>query len=326
MLVIQDPFKQTDLPVGGVATIGNFDGLHVGHQEIIRGVVSKAKEIDAPSVVITFQPHPLAVVAPDRLPSQILTLAQKEELIADLGADALIVIPFTQEFSRWRADTFARSFLHEKLRIREVRIGEDFCFGAGREGGLEFLQKRGAELGFKAEGVKDIVRHGIRVSSSIVRRAVSRGRMRVTNLALGRTYFIDGAVATGRRLGRRIGVPTVNLEPENELFPDNGVYVTTCRLESFARNFECVTNIGVRPTLYENYATTIESHLLDFDANVYGDGIRLYFHKLLRREKQFRSAIELTSQIQKDIQDTREYFLKNPVESKAAPGAPGGRP
>ena len=132
-------------------------------------------------------------------------------------------------------------------------------------------------------------------------------------LALGRTYFIDGRVATGRRLGRKIGFPTVNVDPANELHPGGGVYVTTSRFESFSRSFQSVTNIGVRPTLYENYAITIESHILDFDANVYGDTVRLYFHELLRREKQFRSALELTNQIRQDIDRSRRYFTRHPI-------------
>ncbi len=133
----------------------------------------------------------------------------------------------------------------------------------------------------------------------------------MVSLALGLTYLIDGRVATGRRLGRKIGFPTVNMDPSNELFPGGGVYVTTSRFESFSPCFESVTNIGVRPTLYENYATTIESHILDFDSNVYGDTVRLYFHQLLRREQQFRSALELTNQIRQDIARSRTYFLKH---------------
>jgi riboflavin kinase/FMN adenylyltransferase len=152
----------------------------------------------------------------------------------------------------------------------------------------------------------------MRVSSSIVRDAIAKGALRAVTLALGRTYFVDGRVATGRRLGRKMGFPTVNVDPANELFPDGGVFVTTCRFESFSRAFEGVTNIGVRPTLYENYATTIESHILDFDSNVYGDTVRLYFHKLLRREQQFRSALELTNQIRTDIQRSRLWFLRHP--------------
>jgi riboflavin kinase/FMN adenylyltransferase len=312
MLLIQDPLRQTDLPRGCVATIGNFDGMHVGHQKIVRGVVERARELGRPSAVITFQPHPLSIVAPDRVPKQILTLAQKEELLRDMGVDAMLVVPFSHEFSRWTADRFIEEFLVSALQVNEVRIGKDFCFGAGREGNLARLTAAGERHKFAVMGVEDVKIRGIRVSSSIVRDAIAKGALRIVTEALGRTYFIDGRVATGRRLGRKMGFPTVNVDSANELFPAGGVFVTTCRFESFSRSFEGVTNIGVRPTLYENYATTIESHILDFDSNVYGDTVRLYFHMLLRREHQFRSALELTNQIRQDIQRSRNFFLRHP--------------
>lgn len=315
MLVLHDPTKETDLPKGCVATIGNFDGIHIGHQEIIRRVVERARAVAAPAVLITFQPHPLSIVAPDRVPRQILTLAQKEEIVAELGIDALLVVPFTHEFSRWTYQRFVEEFLVRALHVKEVNIGRDFCFGAGREGNLERLQELARVHGFRAEGVGEVKMRGVRVSSSLVRSAILKGAMNATRNALGRTYSVDGRVATGRRLGRKIGFPTVNLDPANDLFPGNGVYVTTCRFESFSRSFESVTNIGVRPTLYENYATTIESHIFDFDSNVYGDTVRVYFHKLLRREKQFQSALELTNQIRDDIRESRAYFLRHAVDS-----------
>jgi riboflavin kinase/FMN adenylyltransferase len=313
MLVLHDPLRQTDLPSGCVATIGNFDGMHVGHQAIINGVTSRAKELGVASAVVTFHPQPLSVVAPDRVPKQILTIAQKEELLRGMGVDALLVVPFSHEFSRWTADRFIDEFLVQALRVSEIHIGRDFCFGAGREGNLAKLQSLAPRYGFGVRGVDDVKIRGIRVSSSLVRNAIAKGSMRTVALALGRTYSIDGRVATGRRLGRKIGFPTVNLEPLNELFPGEGVYVTTSRFASFARSFESVTNIGVRPTLYENYARTIESHILDFDSNVYGDSVRLYFHALLRREQQFRSALELTNQIRADIQRSRQFFLRHPI-------------
>ena len=229
----------------------------------------------------------------------------------------MLVVPFSHEFSRWTADKFISEFLVGALKVSEVRIGRDFCFGAGREGTLEKLTAAGERYGFAVEGVGDVRIRGIRVSSSLVRDAIMKGAMQVVCLALGRTYFIDGRVATGRRLGRKIGFPTVNLDPANDLFPGSGVYVTTSRFESFSRSFESVTNIGVRPTLYENFATTIESHIFDFDSNVYGDTVRLYFHRLLRREQQFRSALELSNQIRTDVERSRLWFVRHPLRSMA---------
>jgi riboflavin kinase/FMN adenylyltransferase len=314
MLVFHDPLRDGDLPTGCVVTIGNFDGMHVGHQEIVRRVVSRAEALGAPSVVITFHPHPLSVVAPDRVPRQLLTIGQKEALLAETGLTALAIVPFTPEFSRWPAEKFVSEFLVDRLKVRELHLGKDFCFGAGRSGTLETLTAMGRKYGFTVDGVEDVRVRGIRVSSSIVRDAVSKGAMRASSLALGRPYFVDGRVAKGRRLGRKMGVPTVNLDPHNELFPGNGVYITSCRFETFARSFMSVTNIGVRPTLFENYAVTIESHVLDFDSNVYEDEIRVFFHRLIRREKRFQSAVELTNQIRSDIEATRLYFLRHPLD------------
>lgn len=312
MLVVNDPLRKTDLPSDCIMTIGNFDGMHIGHQAIIQRVIERARAVDRPSVVMTFQPHPLSVVAPDRVPKQILTLAQKEEILAGLGVDALVVIPFTHEFSRLTAHRFAHDYITTGLRAREVHIGRDFCFGAGREGDFELLREIGAGEGFTVHRADDVRVRGIRVSSSLIRTAVSKGAIRLTALALGRTYYLDGRVATGRRLGRKIGFPTVNVDATNDLFPGSGVYVTTSRFETFSGTFQGVTNIGVRPTLYENYAMTIESHILDFDSNVYGDMVRVYFHKLLRREQQFRSALELTNQIREDIERSRNHFRRHP--------------
>lgn len=311
MLVVQDPFRQTDLPRGCVATIGNFDGLHIGHQKIIHGVVERARELGLPSVVITFNPHPTAVLAPERAPSPILTLNQKRELIAAMGVDALLVVPFSHEFSLWPWRKFVDDLLVTGLAAKEVHIGRDFCFGAGREGTLDRLREAGEELGFRVVGIEDVRLRGVRVSSSIIRSGIRKGALRAVYEGLGRTYYVDGRVATGQRLGRRIGFPTVNLDSVNSLFPGSGVYVTTCYFESFSRSFESVTNIGVRPTLYENYAVTIESHILDFASDVYGDSVRLFFHALLRREKQFRSALELTNQIRDDIVRSRSWFLRH---------------
>lgn len=318
MLVLHDPLRQTDLPRGCIATIGNFDGMHVGHQEIVRGVIARARETGRPSAVVTFHPHPLTIVAPDRVPKQILTLPQKQEILREMGVDAILVVPFTHDFSRWTADRFIAEFLVAALQVHEVRIGRDFSFGAGREGNLAKLQAAGQQYGFAVHGVDEVRVRGIRVSSSLVRDAICKGTMRAAQLFLGRTYFIDGRVATGRRLGRKIGFPTVNVDPANDLYPGGGVYVTTSRFESFSRCFQGVTNIGVRPTLYENYATTIESHILDFDSNVYGDTVRLYFHRLLRRERQFRSALELSNQIRSDIERSRLWFVRHPIRSNKA--------
>ena len=315
MQVFHDPLRDSNLPSGGLVTIGNFDGMHAGHQAIVKQVVERAEELNAPSIVVTFNPHPLSVVAPDRAPAQILTIGQKKSILSETRLDALIIVPFTPEFSRWTAERFVKEVLVERLNVSQVYIGKDFCFGAGREGTLETLQEMGKVGGFSAHGVSDVTERGIRVSSSIVRDAIAKGAMRTARVALNRAYFVDGRVETGRRLGRKLGFPTVNLAPHNDLFPGVGVYATSCRFNSFARTFESVTNIGVRPTLHENCAITIESHVLDFDSNVYDDEARVFFHRLIRREKRFESPAALTDQIARDVATTRRYFLRHPLET-----------
>jgi riboflavin kinase/FMN adenylyltransferase len=220
----------------------------------------------------------------------------------------MAVIPFTPDFSCWTAARFVDEILVARLGVREIHVGSDFCFGAGREGTLEYLANRGSELGFVARRIDDIRSRGIRVSSSLVRAALTKGALRCANLALGRTYFVDGRVTTGMRLGRKLGFPTVNLAPHNDLIPGAGVYATSCRFASIPGTFESVTNVGVRPTLFESGEVTIESHILDFDANVYEDEVRVSFHRLLRRERRFGSPQELTAQIGRDIDDTRAFF------------------
>lgn len=312
MLVIQDPFRETDLPHDCVSTVGNFDGIHVGHQQIVERVVRLAREASVPPVVITFDPHPLAIISPDRVPARILTTAQKAEILEGMGVEALLVIPFTPELSRMPAADFAKELFVDALKIRHLLVGRDFHFGAGRKGDVALLQAMGKDQGFEVTPIDDVTVRGIRVSSSIVRDAIRKGALHVVRITLGRDHFIDGVVETGRRLGRKLGVPTVNLAPDNELFPESGVFVTSSTFDSFGRAFPSVTNIGVRPTLYENYGRTIESHVLDFHANVYGDRVRLTFHRLLRRERQFESALELSAQIQQDIQHAHQFFEGRP--------------
>jgi len=308
MQVIRDPMRSTDLPRGGVGTIGNFDGVHLGHRRILEGVVARARETGRPSFAITFEPHPMAVLRPDRAPRRIQTLRQKEEAIEALGIDALLVIPFTRDFSLIEPEEFVRTLLGERLRAAEMHVGAHFAFGRGKRGDLALLARLGAECGFTAQAVEEVFYEGEPVSSTRIRRALERGAVVEANAMLGRAYELDGIVSRGDRLGHRIGVPTINLEPENELAPADGVYVTEIEIRSFDRRFESVTNIGRRPTLYEAYTTTIETFVLDFSSDVYGDRVRLFFLERLREERKFPSVIELKEQIQRDIADSRSWF------------------
>ncbi|HEX9305326.1 MAG TPA: bifunctional riboflavin kinase/FAD synthetase [Thermoanaerobaculia bacterium] len=308
--VVRDPLRETDLPRGGIATIGNFDGVHLGHRRILEAVVARARETGRPSIAITFEPHPLSVLRPDRAPRRLQTLHQKEEAIEALGVANLLVIPFTRDFSLIEPEEFVRSVLQERLAVSELFLGSHFAFGRGKRGDLALLTRMGPECGFVASGVEEVFFEGEPVSSTRIRTAIARGEIERANAMLGREYELDGLVAKGDKVGRKIGYPTINLEPENELHPADGVYVTQIHIRSFGKRFDCVTNIGRRPTVYEDYATTIETYVLDFSANVYGERVRLFFFGRLREERKFPSVTDLSEQIGRDIQATRDYFAR----------------
>ncbi|MGH9316780.1 MAG: bifunctional riboflavin kinase/FAD synthetase [Thermoanaerobaculia bacterium] len=308
MHVVRDPLRASDLPRGSVATVGNFDGVHLGHRRILDAVVARAKEIGRLSLAVTFEPHPLAVLRPDHAPRRLQTLRQKEEAIEALGLDTLLVIPFTRDFSLTEPEDFVRGFLGDRLNVSELFLGQHFAFGRGKRGDLTLLKRMGPECGFLAAGVEEVFFEGQPVSSTRIRDAIARGDVSQANAMLGREYELDGIVSKGERVGQKIGYPTINLASENDLPPADGVYVTRIEIRSFGRRFDCVTNIGRRPTLYEDCATTIETYVLDFSADVYGEKVRLFFFDRLREERKFPSAMALTEQIGRDIEATRQYF------------------
>jgi len=305
---VPDALNGSDLPRGGVATIGNFDGLHRGQRAILERVTERARELGVPSLAVTFEPHPLSVLRPGEAPPLLVTPAQKERLFSEAGVDALLAVRFTPEFARTAADGFVRSFLHRKLAVKEVYVGSRFVFGRAREGTLALLQTLGAELGFRAEGVDEVLYQGLPISSTRVREAVGKGRAEEAWDMLGRPYAIEGVIQRGDRMGKRLGWPTINVRSENALLPADGVYACRVYLPSYPATFDCVTNIGTRPTLYENYSRVVEGHVLDFGGNVYGERVELSFYKRLREERIFPSVMELSQQIARDVEATREYY------------------
>jgi riboflavin kinase / FMN adenylyltransferase len=311
--VIKDPFRPVDLPRGGVVTVGNFDGVHLGHQAMLRDVAKRGGELSAPAVVVTFEPHPLKVLHPERAPRMLQTLRQREEAIEACGIDALVLVPFTRDFSLTPAEDFIRDLLVKRLAVREVHVGEHFMFGRERGGNMEVLRRIGDAAGFTVTSIADVTDSAAAISSTRIRNALLEGDVASANALLGRAYAMDGLIAKGDRMGRKIGFPTMNLKPDNELYPKDGVYFTSVRIESFERTFPCVTNIGRRPTVYEDFATTIESYILDFSSDVYGERVRLSFFQRVRDEKTFPSLLDLTAQIKKDVEATRLYFRKNPL-------------
>lgn len=316
MEIIRDPTPSTDLPTGGLVTVGNFDGVHRGHQRLVREAVERAEELDVPAVLLTFFPHPEKVLRPKSGIRLLTTRNQKAQLLERLGVETLIEIGFTREFAATPASEFARAFLHERLSPREVRIGANFRFGAGREGDLEFLTAMGASLGFEVVGMESVMDNGDAISSTRVRKQVADGDVAESWRLLGRPYFVDGDVFPGERMGRQIGFPTINVKLDNELPPAQGVYVTAVHIPSFGRLFPAVTNYGVRPTVYEDYPATLESHLLDFTADVYEEPVRVFFLERLRSEMVFPNSMALTAQIRRDVEAARGYLAGNGLPSE----------
>lgn len=311
MELLRDPSSSADLPRGGVVTIGNFDGVHQGHQMLIRGAVRRARELGVMAVVLTFYPHPERVLRPGSGFKLLATPEQRIQLMARLEVDALVELGFTRAFAATSAEGFVKEVLHRRLAPREVRLGANFRFGEGRRGDVSLLARMGMELGFTVIGMQPVIENGQPISSTRVRRAVLDGAVAEASRLLARAHFIDGRVFTGERMGRHLGFPTLNVAPENELLPAQGVYLTAVQIPSFGKVFPSVTNIGVRPTVYENYRETVETHVLDFSANVYSEAVRLFFLARLRDEMRFASSVELATQIRRDVEEARRFFASH---------------
>ena len=308
MQVIQDALHAPDLPHGTILTIGNYDGVHLGQQQVLERVVERARAQGLHSAVLTFDPHPLAVLRPEARPPQLSTPAQKEALLDKTGIDFVLVVEFTPEFSQTSARSFVRDFLHERLGASEIHVGGDFSFGHGREGDVTMLRQMGEELGFETFAVDEVSQGGERISSTRIRTAVGEGRVEDSRRLLGRPYSLTGIIVRGDRMGQRLGWPTINLAPDNDLVPADGVYATRTVFPSFPSVFDSVTNIGTRPTVYENYERVVETHVLDFRNDVYGERVEIGFYKRLREEQMFQSMMDLSAQIARDVEATREFF------------------
>ncbi|MEM6454833.1 MAG: bifunctional riboflavin kinase/FAD synthetase [Acidobacteriota bacterium] len=308
MLILDDALHHPELPRGVVATIGNYDGVHRGQRAILERVVERARERALRAVAITFDPHPKSVLRPETAPALLTPRPQRDALIAEIGLDALLVIRFDTTFAATSADDFARDFLHRRLDMRELHVGSDFRFGRGRTGDLAHLQALGETLGFTAEGGSLLREDGAVVSSTRIRSLLDDGHAAAARALLGRPYALYGTVVRGARMGQRLGWPTINLDPVSELIPASGVYVSRVRLPSYSSPFEAVTNIGTRPTVYESFDRVIESHLIDFDGDVYGQAVEVELLDHLRDEQMFSTVMELAAQIGRDVEAARTYF------------------
>jgi riboflavin kinase/FMN adenylyltransferase len=293
-----------------VLTIGAFDGVHRGHQHLIGGAIRRARELGCQSAVLTFDPHPDLVIHPERDRLYLTSLEERAALIADLGADLLIVMPFTHETMSLSAyDFMAR--VRGAVALRELWIGWDFALGRKREGNLARLREIGQQLGYSVHPVDAFVlADGTPISSTRIRGALAAGDLETATMLLGRPFAVQGIVAEGDRRGRTIGFPTANIAVDQQhALPADGVYI--CAAEVGGRHYGAVTNIGVRPT-FDGTRRNVEAYLLDFVDDIYGDTLRLTLRHRLRGEKKFDGIAALVAQITADVATARAWLRAHP--------------
>jgi riboflavin kinase/FMN adenylyltransferase len=290
-----------------VVSIGNFDGVHLGHQFILERLRLSAAARSSRSVAVTFDPHPLRILRPESCPRLITPLETRLELLRDAGVDAVLVLPFTTELSRMRAAEFVTVIVHDALRAVEVHEGTNFRFGYRAEGGMHELTELGRTLSFEVVIHAACQVRGFTVSSSKIRDLLARGQLSTARALLGHGFFVDSTPASGRGIGGTLTVPTINLAPYQDLLPANGVYVT--RLRIAGEWFDAVTNVGNRPTFGED-SFAVESHLLDFRPIPLDDQtpLRLLFYRRLREERKWPSPETLREQIMRDVARAKRYL------------------
>ncbi|RTZ99881.1 MAG: riboflavin biosynthesis protein RibF [Deltaproteobacteria bacterium] len=293
-----------------VITIGNFDGVHIGHQALFHEVIEHADAIGGTSMAITFEPHPNRVVNQNSHPPLITLYEQKKELIESTGIDVLICVPFTREFANITARSFVEDFLVKQIGMKAIVVGRDYTFGRNREGNIDYLKQYAQPLGYQvivAGWIQDAKTRTLRVSSTRIRKLVMTGKVREARQLLGRPYQIRGTVTTGRGRGAKLlDCPTANITLQDELAPDNGVYVVTVTWQK--KKYIGVANIGYSPT-FDDHLFTVEVHIIDFNKNIVGEKIQVDFIDRLRGEIKFSNLTALSDQIQKDIEIARNMKL-----------------
>jgi len=283
--------------------IGVFDGVHLGHQQIIRQTVADARQHDAVALVVTFDKHPSAVVAPRKSPPQIFSRSQKLRAIEALGADALLEIPFNKDFSEKSGEVFIRELARDLGKIFSICVGADFVFGHRRSGNVALLKQLGAENGFQVHGHAAVALDGETVSSTRIREAIRSGHLDAASQMLGRPYTICGHVVEGDKIGRQLGFPTANLDVANLALPPHGVYAASTKVDG--KSFHAALNIGVRPTVSAGMQLRVEAHLLDFSGELYDAELEMEISAKLRAEQKFLTPAELREQIARDVAAVR---------------------
>jgi riboflavin kinase / FMN adenylyltransferase len=288
-----------------IVALGNFDGVHRGHQQLIDGVRRQAREIAGTSVAMIFDPHPPRVLRAEKAPPLLMTLDQKLEAFERAGLDAVAIIRFTPELSQWEPELFVEAVIVDWMRASEVWVGDNFLFGRDRSGTFTLLRALGEDRGFRVEAIEPVRYKDFVVSSSRIRRLVAEGRVDEAGALLGHHYFVDGTVVRGDGRGRELGFPTANLETENDLLPVHGIYATMAIVSDVAHR--AVSSLGVRPTIGDDQYT-IETFILDGHHELYGCRLRLAFVKWLRPELKFDGLGSLREQIERDAADAARLF------------------
>ncbi|MDR2000802.1 MAG: bifunctional riboflavin kinase/FAD synthetase [Zoogloeaceae bacterium] len=290
-----------------VLAIGNFDGLHLGHCALLKRLTAKARQLGLPASVMTFEPHPRELFAPDQAPARLTSLREKLDLLADKGVDRAYVLHFSRKLAALTAEEFIEKALVRGLAVKHLIVGDDFRFGRGRIGDFGMLRKAGSEHDFGVEAMPTIDIAGERVSSSAVRETLAAGDLEHAARLLGRPYCISGRVVHGSKIGTRIGYPTANIQLKRKRVPLTGVFTVTVSGLGPQR-LRGAASLGVRPTLGARLQPVLEVHLLDFNRRIYGEHVTVHFLHKLRDEEKFASLDMLSAQIARDVAATRDYF------------------
>lgn len=295
---------------GAVVTIGTFDGVHLGHVEILKSVIEKAKKKGSESFAVTFDPHPRIIVSENYRLMLLTSLEEKKKIFEKIGIDNLLVINFTKEFSKLSAEEFLKNYICKNIKLNEVIIGYDHKFGKNRDGDEEEVKRIAKQIGFEVSTCNAVKVGGEEVSSTKIRKALLGGELDLANKYLGRYYTFNGKIIKGEQRGREIGFPTANIDPRNanKLIPKSGVYTIKCDYNN--TEYFGVMNIGERPTFSDEKKKLVEVHLFDFEDDIYEREIKVYLLKRLRDEKKFNDVDELIAQINKDVKESLEIIDK----------------
>jgi len=289
-----------------IITIGNFDGVHLGHKKILQFLVRESQRYDLFSLVLTFSPHPDIILGKSKV-KMIQTLNQRLKAIERFHVHGVLITPFNKEFFSLSSDEFIQRIVVSALKAEEVVIGKNFRFGKNREGNINTFRALGAQLNFRVHKIPKVIKKGRTVSSSLIRSLLQAGKIEEANILLGRPYEIEGRVIKGKDRGKALGFPTANIQTENEIIP-RGVYVSQALIDS--RTYPSLTNAGLRPTFGQE-DMQIESYIIDFDKKLYGEEIAIRFIKKIRDEIKFKSPEALSRQIQKDLRQAKAHFKSN---------------